>query len=25
MQCNIDTGAEVPAEVYELPGTHSEG
>jgi hypothetical protein len=25
MRCNIDAGAEVPAEVYELPGTHSEG
>jgi hypothetical protein len=25
MQCNLDAGAEVPAEVYELPGTHSEG
>jgi hypothetical protein len=25
MQCSLDTGAEVPVEVYDLPGTHSEG
>jgi hypothetical protein len=25
MQCNLDASAEVPAEIYELPGTHSDG
>jgi len=25
MQCNFDAGAEVPAEVYDLPGTHTTG
>ena len=25
MQCSLDATAEVPVEVYDLPGTHSEG